>query len=172
MVKSSSIKLKVPLPEPTRATEIYVRRIEGEELITVIEILSPANKRPGPERKKYIQKRFSFLDSTVHLIEIDLLRSWSRMPFEGDLPTCNYLVMVSRSYERPDCEVWPLTVRDPLPVIPVPLRQPDRDARLDLGLALRLAYERSQYDLRINYQKRPVPPLAAADMEWATSLSG
>jgi hypothetical protein len=88
------------------------------------------------------------------------LRQWPRMPFlEEEIPESDYLAMVSRAYQRPRCEVWPLKLRQPLPVLPVPLRRPDADVPLDIGQALRTAYERARYDLRINYNKPPIPPL-------------
>ncbi|EDN67253.1 conserved hypothetical protein [Beggiatoa sp. PS] len=81
------MKIKIPEPAPTRVTSIYVRRIEGTELVTVIELLSPANKHPGKNRQKYEQKRFSFLDSYyTHFVEIDLLRRDPRMLYQGELP--------------------------------------------------------------------------------------
>lgn len=53
------------------------------------------------------------------LVEIDLLHGGERTPVD-DLPPRDYFVMVSRSYERPRVELWPLRLRDPLPLIPVP----------------------------------------------------
>jgi hypothetical protein len=83
------------------------------------------------------------------------------MPFlEEEIPESDYLAMVSRAYQRPRCEVWPLKLRQPLPVLPVPLRRPDADVPLDIGQALRSVYERARYDLRINYNKPPIPPLS------------
>jgi hypothetical protein len=169
-VRPAKVALKVPSLVPMELASIYVRRVEGEELITVIELLSPVNKRQGKERHKYIVKRLSFFDSAVHLVELDLLREGPRMPFEGKVPDCDYLLMVSRSYQRPDCEAWPLSIRDPLPVLPVPVHPPDRDVQLDVGQALRVAYERARYDLRINYSLPPVPRLKPKDAEWVRSL--
>ena len=45
-----------------------------EDLVTVIEILSPTNKEPGPGREEYIRKQQDVMGSFVHLVEIDLLR--------------------------------------------------------------------------------------------------
>ncbi len=167
---SKKIVLKVPSLAPVELNSIYVRRIEGEELITVIELLSPVNKRQGKERHKYLMKRLSFFDSAVHVVELDLLREGPRMPFEGTVPECDYLFMVSRSYQRPECEVWPLSIRDPLPILPIPVLPSDRDVQLDVGQALRVAYERARYDLRVDYSVPPVPRLKPSEAEWAQSL--
>jgi len=40
-------------------------------------------------------------------------------------------------------EVWPIKLRQPLPVLPV--LWPDPDVPLDIGQALRIVYERARY---------------------------
>jgi hypothetical protein len=158
-------------PAPTRITSIYVKRIEGDELVTIIELLSPSNKRHGKDRQKYVQKLFHFYETGVHLVEIDLLRQGARVPLVG-LPKTDYLAMVSRTYDRPNCDVWPIGLREPLPVLPIPLLRPDRDMPLDLAKALRTAYERAHYERRINYNAPATPPLKSKDATWAAKLLG
>lgn len=169
-VASAPVRLRVPLAFPTKLLTLYIRTRDREKPVAAIELLSPANKRPGDERQKYLEKRAAYLQSGVHLIEIDLLRHWPRMPLEGKLPPCDYLVMVSNADERPICEVWPITVRQLLPVVPVPLLQPDPPVSLDVGEALRTAYARARYDLRLDYKQLPTPPLSEEDTAWAASL--
>jgi|GEM_PF-4617328 len=36
-------------------------------------------------------------------------------------------------------DVWPLTLKDPLPILPIPLRFPDPDVVLDLSTAMALS---------------------------------
>jgi hypothetical protein len=76
------------------------------------------------------------LASAVHLVEIDLLRGGPRMPFASALPECDYGILVSRMEDRPRADFWPVQLRQPLPVIPIPLRAPDPDARLELQAIL------------------------------------
>jgi hypothetical protein len=170
-IAPASLKLKFPEPVPTRITSIYVKRIEGNELVTVIELLSPANKRHGSiDRKKYVQKLFHFYHSNVHLVEIDLLRKGSRIPLVNLPKDIDYLAVVSRTYERPDSDVWTIGLRDKLPVLPVPLLPPDPDIPLDLSKALHTAYERAHYERRINYSEPPTPLLKKEDATWAWKL--
>src|SRR5439155_738404 len=103
-------------------------------------------------------------------VEIDLLRSYPRMPFDDPLPPAHYLVMVCKAGERPNSSVWPISVRQPLPTIPIPLLPPDPPVPLDMGQALRTAYERARYDLRVDYRKPPVPPLSPVDAAWEEAL--
>src|SRR5215813_13349002 len=149
---------------------VYIRQRETARLVAVIELLSPVNKRRGKGREAYLDKRRTFLTSPVHVIEIDLLRRYPRMPFDDPLPPAHYLVMVCKAGERPRSSVWPINVRQPLPTIPIPLLAPDPPVPLELGQALHTAYERARYDLRVDYRRPPVPPLSPADAAWTEAL--
>jgi hypothetical protein len=161
-----ALRLKTPIELPTRLVTLRIREADTMKLVTIIELLSPVNKR-GEGRREYLQKRNEVLDSKAHLVEIDLVRQGRRMPFLGELPATPYLAMVSRAYARPNCEVWPIRLQDPLPVLPVPLLRPDPDVPLDLGEALRATYTAARYDLRIRYdQPPPPPPLSDEETVW------
>jgi len=166
------IQIRVPLDAPTRLVSVYIRQRETARLVAVIELLSPVNKRRGKGREEYLEKRRAFLASPVHVIEIDLLRRYPRMPFDDPLPPAHYMVMVCKAGERPRSNVWPISVRQPLPTIPIPLLPPDPPAPLELGQALRIAYKRARYDLRVDYHRPPTPPLSPADAAWAAALIG
>ncbi len=158
------------LPSTDRLTEsfIEIRDTEYRELITVIELLSPTNKRPGPDRDQYINKRRLLLAGNVNLVEIDLLRGHARMPADG-LSDCQYCVIVSRGQRRPEAEMWPIGLRDPLPVIPIPLKPEHADASLDLQSLLHEQYDAAGYTDYI-YRGTPRPPLFRTDAEWAQTL--
>lgn len=71
----------VPLEMPLRLHRVEIRATETQQLVTVIEILSPVNKRPSHQAYlAYQRKRRDILHSEVHLIEIDLLRGGERPP--------------------------------------------------------------------------------------------
>ena len=164
------VQVRVPMDVPTRLVSVYIRQRETARLVAVIELLSPVNKRRGKGREAYLDKRRALLTSPVHVIEIDLLRRYPRMPFDDPLPPAHYLAMVCKAGERPRSSVWPISVRQPLPTLPIPLLSPDPPVPLELGQALRTAYERARYDLRVNYRQPPVPPLSSADAAWAEAL--
>ena len=77
--------LRVQLPSPLDVKEHYleVREVATKELITVIEVLSPANKRSGKGRSIYEAKRTKILTSMTNLIEIDVLRLGQPMEMIG-----------------------------------------------------------------------------------------
>jgi hypothetical protein len=166
------VEVRVPMDVPTRLVSVYIRLRETARLVAVIELLSPVNKRRGKGREEYVEKRRTFLKSPVHFIEIDLLRSYPRMPFDDPLPAADYIIMVAKAGERPRSSVWPVSVRQPLPTIPIPLLAPDPPVPLDLGQALRTAYERARYDLQVDYRKPPIPPLSPAYAAWAAGFLG
>ncbi len=150
---------------------IAIRSADGTETITVIEVLSPANKTAGSRgRSEYLQKRSEILHSQVSLVEIDLLRDGERFPSLDPLPPAEYYAHVSRPARRPKGEVWPMRLREPLHVIPIPLAGKDPDARLDLGEALRQTYDRGGYDVHLRYGRPPDPPLAPAEVKWAAQI--
>ena len=148
-----------------RESLIEIRDRQSLELITVIELLSPANKKPGSDREQYLAKRRQYFANGVNLVEIDLLRGYERLPLEK-LPESDYYALVSRTEERPRVGVWPLRLRDRLPIIPVPLRRPDPDATLDLQHILNRVYDAAGYADYI-YDGTPQPSLHPDDAAWA-----
>jgi hypothetical protein len=153
-----------------RLAYVEIRDRRNRELVTVVELLSPSNKRPGSDREQYLAKREQILGSSAHLVEIDLLRGGRPMPMPiADRPDCDYSVLVSRVEERPDAGFWPIRLRDRLPVIPVPLRAPDANAQLDLQTILHRLYDAAGYEDYI-YEGAPDPPLSPEDAAWAQTL--
>ena len=151
-----------------RAPHIWIEirdRVE-RRLVTTIEILSPWNKR-GLGRDEYLDKRRKLLCSSSHLVEIDLLRAGRRLPMKDPLPPAYYYVIVSRAEARPMVEVWPITLQDPLPEVPVPLLAGDPDVRLDLQAALRTVYDLGGFDLVLNYAHSLSPALSSDQAAWA-----
>ncbi len=164
------IRLKVAVSYEITVLSLEIRRQSDKRLVAAIELLSPINKRTGEDRSKSIKKRESYFEAGIHLIELDLLRRYPRMPFEDELPSCDYVVMLFNAYEGLACNVWPLTMRQQLPTIGVPLLRPDPPVTLDLGAALRTAYTRARYDLRIDYTKAAEPPLSPQHAKWVEML--
>jgi hypothetical protein len=146
---------------------LEIRDRRDRRLVTVLELLSPTNKYSGPDRDQYLAKRGQLLSSSAHFVEIDLLRGGPRMPFAGSLPECDYYGLVSRMEKRPQADLWPIRLRDPLPAIPIPLREPDSDARLDLQAVLHQVYDRAHYGNYI-YDGGPQPALSSEDGAWAS----
>lgn len=140
--------------------------------MTAIEILSPVNKQPSHEAYgDYLRKRRDLLRSTVHLIEINLLRGGTRLPLEDPVPVAPYYVTLCHADRRPYVSVWPIALHSRLPAIPVPLSRPDKDVMLDLGAVVEAVYERGGYDAQIDYrQDVPLPSLTIDEVHWVADL--
>ena len=151
-----------------RLSFLEIRDRHSREVVTAIELLSPTNKRRGPHRAQYLAKRDRYFYGRVNLVEIDLLRGGPRMPVEG-LPRCDYCVLVSRWNERPRVRLWPLSLHDPLPTVPIPLKPDDPDAALDLRAVLDRVYDESAYG-DVIYDHPPDPPLEGEDAAWAEGV--
>jgi hypothetical protein len=162
----------IPLEIPLRLHRVEIRATASQQLVAVVEILSPVNKRPSHDAYlAYQRKRRDILRSEVHLLELDLLRGGERPPLARPVPTAPYYVVLSRANRRPTVEVWPIQLADRLPVLPVPLLEPDPDVPLDLGAVVASVYERGAYASQIDYQQLPPPPaLSKAEADWLKAL--
>jgi len=134
----------------------------GKQLVTTIEILSPANKvLKGKPYEQYTRKRRRLLESPVHLMELDLLRAGKRMIMGYDLPTASYFATLSRGTEGfRKVEIWPILVGSLLPILPIPLLDPDPDIPLDLNQAIAAVYADGRYDYVIDYSQPAPPPVS------------
>jgi hypothetical protein len=158
----------VPLPavlDEEKSAFIEIRDRERRVLITVVELLSAANKYSGPDREAFLAKRHFLLNGPVNYVELDFMRGGPQMPIP-DLPICEYYALVRRTIDRKVAGLWPLSLRDPLPRIPIPLRAPDADITLSLQEIFHTVYDAARYENYI-YDGAPQPPLSAADAAWA-----
>ncbi|NJN33906.1 MAG: DUF4058 family protein [Saprospiraceae bacterium] len=141
------------LPIPVRVPKVEIRDVANNKLITSIEILSPVNKR-NPNLKIYRDKIKDLYKNGINVLEIDLLRRGTR-PFTFTIEKTAHYQMTLWRQETQLADIWLIDLKDKLPVLPIPLKSPDADVFLDLGKALTLTFERSLYDLSIDYKKRP-----------------
>jgi hypothetical protein len=137
--------------------------------VTVIELLSPTNKR-GDGHLQYLIKRNAFLNTRVHLVEIDLLIGGQRLPLKDALPHGHYFVYVARGDRRHECQVYAWSVRQALSTIMIPLSAPDPDLPLDLESLFSTTFEKGRYQRSLPYFIPPAAPLAAHDLQWAATL--
>ena len=83
------------------------------------------------------------------------------------LPAGDFFAFVTRAPASHECDVYAWPVRAPLPTIPVPLKQEDGDAALELGTVFTRTYDNGRFDLVIRYSEPP-PELIEADRAWAS----
>lgn len=168
---AATAELTLPMPVTHREAFLTVRDADSLEVVTAIELLSPANKRRGSDgRKLYLQKRDAVLQSTANLVEIDLLRGGDRLPTVGPLPDGDYFVFIARGRRRPRAEVYAWRLRDPLPTIPIPLKGDDPDVTLDLQTIFADRFDRSGYDYSLKYDVSLDPVFDTDDAGWVQEI--
>lgn len=146
---------------------LEIRTRDDDRLVTVIELLSPSNKTS--DRQEFMSKRLQFLRSQVNYVEIDLLRGGPRLPLTA-VSLRDYYVLLRRLGEENRAAVWTVSLRERLPVIPIPLLAPDADVTLDLQQLLHRIYDVGGYEDYI-YRHEPEPVLAAEDAAWAKEIA-
>jgi hypothetical protein len=158
----------LPTVDRERVPFIEIRDRQSRRLVTIIELLSPSNKKVSGDRDQYLSKRDDVIASPTHLVEIDLLRGGRRMPMA---PTAagDYGVLISRGEDRPNALWLPIHLRDPLPTIPIPLAGGDLPALLDLQSILHRMYDTYGFK-KYMYQTPPDPPLTPEDAAWARGV--
>jgi hypothetical protein len=94
-------EVTLPVSSETKERYLEVREAGTDAVITVVEVLSPKNKRKGDGRTAYESKRQKILDSASHLVEIDLLRSDSPMAMQGAVGSDYRIFGESKVSDRP-----------------------------------------------------------------------
>lgn len=152
--------------------ELYLEIIarEGGDVVTVIELLSPANK-VGDGRSQYLQKQNDLLSTDVNLVEIDLLGYGQHTVLARNVPITNpadwrYLINISRAGRRNSLEFYAIPLQQKLPNCRIPLRPPDGDVVLDLTAVFSRTYDIGSYDLLIDYSQPPDTPLRDFETAW------
>lgn len=166
----TSSKAAVPRPDGVRETWLAVQDAANGEIVTVVEILSPSNKKRGTGRVAYESKRLAVFGSHTSLVEIDLLRAGAPLPLEAAHARSDYRIVVSRAEQRPDATLHAFSVRDARPLFALPLREGDVEPEVHLRDALDIAYDTGSYDLCLDYRGDPSPPLGPGDAAWAEAL--
>lgn len=164
---------KVALPMPVEVHQRYleVREMGTDEVITVIELLSPTNKRAKDGRADYEKKRRLILASQTHLVELDLLRGAKPMAMHGARSRSTYRILVSRSSQRPTADFYPVMLDQPLPNIPIPLKTGEPEPIVALQAVFDQLYDRARYASRIDYrQPLPPPKLSEPQQQWVDTV--
>ena len=125
----------------------------------------------------YQQKREEVLNSTAHLVEIDLLGEGERVTPEmhdratGTLLDYRYVVAVNRAQgHRERYELYPIRLGDRLPHFRIPLKPEHADVTLDLQAVFARCYDNGAYDLLIDYGKPPRVKLSDVEREFVAGV--
>lgn len=160
--------------EEIRVPYLQIVTTHGRErVVAVIEILSPINKT-GSGREQYLKKQRDVLDSSAHLLEIDLLRGGQytaaapeSLVLQAHGTFWDYLVCLHRAGVGERYQCWPFTLREPLPVVSLPLTESFPDQLIDLPALFAACYDAGPFRRTVDYTEPPVPRLKRSDADWA-----
>ena len=173
---AGAMEVTAILGRMARQRHLALRDARNRELITVVELLSPANKRHGGSgRNAFLDKREEVTASSASWLEIDLLRGGESTVRVPQRAATAYAAFLDRTPDPGDDWrrqfLFPLPLREPLRPLPVPLRAGEPAAELDVQAALGAAYDRARYDVDADYANPPpAPPLGEEDAAWVTGL--
>jgi hypothetical protein len=170
-VLEAPVEAEVAIEQEFRERFLDIREMRSGAIVTTIEVLSPSNKRGGEGRQQYLLKRNACLLGERNFMEIDLLRRGTRMPLASEYPAGEYFIALFRMTRPGKCGLWPIGLRESLPVVPVPLMPGEPEVRLDLAPMVNTIYVGSNYGLSINYVLPLSPqPKNKADVDWMKQL--
>ena len=162
--------------DPVTEGHVEIRRLrDGHPLVTAIQVLSPKNKIATDGRAAYLEKRRSYQQAGVTLMEVDLLRAGRDMVgvanverLDARLPSA-YRCTVRRWSPggATHLELYPLPLRERLPAVALPLRPTEPPITLDLQLPIDSVYQLGGYGRRLDYSRPPDPRLSPDDAAWA-----
>lgn len=161
-----------------RLTEGFIEIIDvssGNRVVTILEVLSPANKMPGDNLEEYLHKQREILQSDTNLVEIDLPRGGrhvAAVPLDN-IPVprrTHYMVCIRRPTLPTKAGVYLMPLAEPLPIIKVPLRPGDADVPLDLQALITECYRNGRYEGDVDYRRDPEPPLTGPAATWVDEL--
>jgi hypothetical protein len=156
--------------EETEETYLAIQEIPTRKLVTVIEILSPTNKKTKDARAAYLKKRDDPVFASINFVEIDLLRAGEPIPVQKSPPPSDYRIPVCRARRSKDAVLYAFQYTTPIPTILIPLLPGDREPMLDLNTLTHAVIDRGRYDLVVDYAQPPDPPLRSEDEAWAKSI--
>ena len=151
---------------------IEVRNHKDARLVTLLEVVSPANKTTRPGRDAYLERRLEARNAGANLVELDLvLQGQPTLEYSRDgLPDWDYAVTVTRASKPEQYEIYTATLQKRLPRFRLPLSADDRDTVLDLHTAFARAYDQGGFADKIDYQRDPTTNLNEEDRRWLDEL--
>jgi hypothetical protein len=144
---------------------VEVRNRADGRLVTLVEVVSPANKTTPAGRTAYLERRKEALLQRAGVVEIDLvLQGKPTLTFSRDgLPEYDYAVTVTRGASPDRYEIYTTTLAKRLPKFKVPLAADDRDALLDLQAAFARAFDLGGFLAQIDYKTAPPADVPLTD---------
>jgi hypothetical protein len=151
---------------------IEIRQRGDGRLVTLLDVVSPANKTSPQGRDSYLDTRRLGRNANASLVELDLvLQGQPTLEYSRDgLPDWDYAVTVTRSTQPERYEIYTATLQKRLPRFRLPLAADDRDTVLDLHTAFTRCYDQGGFAAKIDYTRNPTTRITPEDQEWLNEI--
>lgn len=147
---------------------IEIRQRNESRIVTLIDVVTPANKSTASGRQAYHDKRREGKAAGASLVEVDLvLQGQPMLEYSRDgLPEWDYAVTVTRATQPERYEIYTATLQKRLPRFRMPLANDDRDTVVDLQVAFARSFDQGNFAGHIDYQRDPAVALTDEDRKW------
>jgi hypothetical protein len=147
---------------------IEIRGRADLTLVTLLDVVSPANKTTAAGRHAYLEQRRVARQEQASVVEIDLvLQGQPMLDYSRDgLPPWDYAITVTRSTQPQRYEIYTSILKKRLPRFRLPLAADDRDTVIDLQSAFTRCYDQGDLGARIDYRREPAVALSIDDRFW------
>src|SRR5262249_20894227 len=151
---------------------IEIRQRSDARLLTLVDVVSTANKPTESGREAYLAKRREGKLAGASLVEIDLvIQGQPMLDYSRDgLPDWDYAVTVTRATQPDRFEIYTATLQKRLPRFRLPLAGDDRDTVVDLYTIFTRSFDHGSFAAKINYQRDPSIPLSDEKRRWLDEL--
>ena len=172
---STELALFTSVVREQHAEEYVEIRGRGDgRLVTLIDVVSPANKTTPEGRDAYLAVRRQAEAQRAAAVEIDLVtQGQPTLEFDrAGLPAYDQCVTVTRGASPGRFEIYTATFQKRLPKFKVPLAADDRDALLDLQDVFRRAYDQGNFARLIDYAAAAPRDVRLTDesRQWAEAV--
>jgi len=149
---------------------VEIRHRSDGRLVTLVEVVTPANRTTAAGRTAYLDSREQALKARAGVVEIDLVTQGKPLldfPRTG-LPEYDYAVTVTRGASPERFEIYTTPLSKRLPKFRLPLAADDRDTVVDLQVSVARAYDQGDFAKVLQYAG-PLPAdivLSTATRTW------
>jgi hypothetical protein len=158
--------------EEHREETIEIRHRGDGRLVTLIDVVSPANKTTESGRQAFLQRFRAARGEQATVTEIDLVLQGTpviKYASEDGSPR-DYAVVVTRASQPNRPEVYPGALQKRLPKFRLPMAGDDKDTIIDLHSVFLRGFEQGGFAEKIDYRRDPATTLRPDQREWLDSL--
>jgi hypothetical protein len=149
---------------------IEIRQRGADRLVTLVEVVAPANKTTAEGRQYYLDHWAISKAGGANIVEIDLVLQGQ--PPRGFSPNTQaegeFAITISRANRQESLEAFNL--QRALPRFRMPLAGDDRDMVVELHVVFHRAFDLGSFGEKINYKMAPIPTLHDSDRQWLDIL--